>query len=155
MSTVLSVHDVLEQIAPERGAKYSPNLYRWLRKHAVWLEGDVRVYRDTLGDLWIGRIDDGFFNGCRMMRVLCLGARASRAMWTAIGELRLVADFWRDYAASGRCAIDRDHALSFIGGESRWSVQGDLRECLWCGNARQVLRRWTDSVERRVWENAD
>lgn len=126
-------------IHPKRGAKYSPNLYRWLtqrtRKHRTWTSS---VFRDATGDLWIGTLDEStFLIGCRLMRVLCNGGRVESMAYPLkqIGPLEELPDFWERYTADGRCAIDPGHKMHFIGGDSRWRVTGDARECLWCGKA--------------------
>lgn len=139
-------------IHPQRGAKYSPNLHRWLtmrsKKHRAW---SSRVYRDADGTLWIGMLDGGDLIGVRLMNVLCYGTKAEHACWTRLQGLDEVADFWPRYARDGRCAIDADHRQHFVGDDTRWSVSGETRACLWCGNAQQVLRRWTETVERERW----
>lgn len=139
-------------IDPRNGAKYSPNLYRWLtmrsKKHRAW---SSRVYRDADDTLWIGMLDDGDLIGARLMNVLCYGAKAESCCWVNLRELVEVADFWPRYVAQGRCAIDPEHTLHFVGDDTRWSVSGDTRACLWCGNARQVLVRLTETVERERW----
>lgn len=142
----------VQAVHPKNGAKYSPNLHRWLtspkRKHRARTS---RVYRDVEGTLWIGRIDDGSLIGARLYGVLCYGAKAESACWVNLRGLVEVADFWPRYLAEGRCAIDPEHARYFVGDDTRWTQEGDTRECLWCGKARQVLARWTEAVERQEW----
>lgn len=161
----------VESIHPRNAPKFSPNLYRWLTKrncsYRAWMS---RVYAAADGALWIGDIDDGLI-GCRLAQVLCYGAKAESACWLNLGPMVEVTDFWQRYMVDGRCAIDRAHKVFYIGDETRWrtveeaarpsgSGQGDeeagaarleTRECLWCGKCRQVMRRWTDSVDRYEW----
>lgn len=141
-------------INPANGAKYSPNLYRWLTlrrsAHRAWTS---RVYRDADGTLWIGRLDMGDLIGARLIAVLCNGAKEASACWVNLRHLVEVGDFWPRYVRDGRCAIDTEHTRHFIGDDTRWAVQGDTRDCLWCGMASQVLRRWTETVARQGWEN--
>lgn len=135
------------------GSKYSPNLKRWCRKQAAH---DNRVYRGKDGALWIGWIDDGlWFIGSRFWRVMCLGAKAEVGCWTfPVSDLTEVKGFWGEYARIGRCAIDKDHERHFVEGAGRWTEDGDVRTCKWCGHT-QNRRTWTESVVRQKWESAD
>jgi len=141
-------------VAPRNGAKYSPNLYKWLtmrnKKHHAWTS---RVYRDGSGTLWIGMLDLGDLIGARLMNVLCCGAKAESFCYVGMRGLVEVADFWPRYVRDGRCAIDTEHCTYFVGDDTRWTVDGDTRACLWCGKAQQVLVRWTETVERQQWRD--
>jgi len=141
-------------VSPRNGAKYSPNLYKWLtmrsKKHHAWTS---RVYRDADGVLWIGMLDLGDLIGARLVNVLCNGAKAESGCWVNMRDLVEVADFWPRYVADGRCAIDADHKMHFIGDDTRWTQDGDTRACLWCGKAQQVMARWTETVERWEWRD--
>lgn len=143
----------VQAIHPRNGEKYSPNLYQWLSKRddkmRAWAS---RVYRsaDKTWVSWIGWIsDDGEFFGNRLGNVLCHGLKAEVICVNNV-ELEEIPDFWARYTAVGRCAIDVDHTMSFIGDENRWKQTGDTRECQWCG-AKQRLDRWTETVEREAW----
>lgn len=145
----------VKAIHPGKGAKYSPNLYKWLtardRKHRAWTS---RVFRDRDDVLWIGALDDGaYLIGCRLMQVLCNGTKAESMayMLKQLGPLQEVADFWERYVSDGRCAIDAKHQMHFVGDDTRWSVTGDKRECLWCGKANQRRERYTQTTERERW----
>jgi hypothetical protein len=141
-------------VNPSKGAKYSPNLYKWLtmrsRKHHAWTS---RVYRDGDGVLFIGMMDDGDLIGALLMNVLCYGTKAESWCFTKTADIVEVADFWPRYTAQGRCAIDAAHKMHFIGDDTRWTQDGDTRACLWCGKAQQVLTRWTEAVERKEWRD--
>lgn len=141
-------------IHPRNGEKYSHNLYAWLtdrnRPHRAKTS---RVYRDTVGALWIGHLDLGDLIGARLYGVLCNGAEEQSAYWDARG-LDEASDFWLRYMADGRCAIDQEHNQHFVGDATRWRVDGDTRTCMWCGKVRQTLVRWTETVERERWEVA-
>ena len=143
----------IKKINPKNHPRYSPNLYKWImNRNNPTRKWASRVYKDSDGTLWIGFIDDGDFIGARLMSVLCNGSGA----WSACyGSLKLglveVIDFWDDYIKRGRCAIDQDHSMYFIGDETRWRAEGDTRECLWCGNVRQRLKKWSEVVEREKW----
>lgn len=141
-------------VDPRNGAKYSPNLHRWLtmrnKKHHAWTS---RVYRDEAGTLWIGMLDLGDLIGARLLNVLCYGTKAESCCWVNLRGLVEVADFWPRYVAEGRCAIDPEHARHFVGDDTRWTQEGNTRACLWCGKAQQVLVRWTETVERQQWRD--
>lgn len=141
-------------VDPRNGAKYSPNLHRWLalrsKKHHAWTS---RVYRDETGMLWIGMLDLGDLIGARLMNVLCYGTKAESCCWVNLRGLVEVADFWPRYIRDGRCAIDTEHRAYFVGDDTRWTQDGAARACLWCGKAQQVLVRWTETVEHQQWRN--
>lgn len=142
----------LPSVHPRNGAKYSPNLYKWLtnrnKKHRAWTS---RVYRDADGTLWIGMLDRGDLFGAKLYGVLCNGSKEGCACWVNLRGLVEVPDFWRRYVSEGRCAIDPEHKTHFIGDGSRWTQDGDTRACLWCGKAQQTLTRWTEAVQRQEW----
>ena len=145
----------LSAIHPRNGEKYSPNLHKWLsrreRNQRVWTSS---VFRDRDGALWVGMMDDGLYLlGCRLMCVLCNGLKAESMAYPLkqIGPLDEVTDFWPRYAADGRCAIDPDHQVHFVGSDTRWRVTGDERECLWCGKARQRREIYTRTTQHERW----
>jgi hypothetical protein len=141
-------------VHPRNGAKYSPNMYKWLtmrsRKHNAWTS---RVYRAADGVLFIGMLDLGDLIGARLMNVLGYGSKAESCCWVNLRGLVEVSDFWPRYVAEGRCAIDAGHKIHFIGDDTRWTQDGDTRACLWCGKSQQVMARWTETVERREWRD--
>ncbi|MCL4526433.1 MAG: hypothetical protein M1492_08060 [Gammaproteobacteria bacterium] len=143
----------LAAINPSNGLQFSPNLYRFLRKHGSTRAKTWRVFRDGDNTLWVGLLDDGWLHGARLMGILCYGAREQA--WAhvpgSICDLHEVPQFWTDYMRIGRCAIDPEHRMSFIGDETRWSVHGNERSCLWCGNARQRLETWVEEVRHERW----
>lgn len=144
----------IEAINPVKDGKYSPNLYRWLKKrdeiHRAW---NSRVFRDSKGVLWVGVLDDCYLIGAKLVGVLCNGTKEQSRAYPQGGNLEEIADFWPRYIRDGRCAIDTDHSMYFMGDEGRWSIDGETRRCLWCGNATQTLRHWQETVDRRRWEN--
>lgn len=147
------VHNGLdvEQISPRNGAKFSPNLYAWMtakgQASRVWAS---RVYMDDTKTLWIGVLRNRELIGCRLVGVLCNGVHESTAAWQHIDAVE-VADFWANYTSTGRCAIDHDHDMHFMGDETRWITTGDARACAWCNKATQTLRRWTETVHHEEW----
>ena len=91
-----------------------------------------------------------------LMRVLCNGGRVESMAYPLkqIGPLEELPDFWERYTADGRCAIDPVHKMHFIGGDSRWRVTGDERECLWCGKFHQRRERYMRTTEHEWWVSA-
>jgi len=140
--------------------KYSPNLAAWLvevnRFVRSW--GEPKVFFDQNNAHWIGWIDSddfGCFIGAKLMTVLALGGKAqtgwhAQHRWQASSKLTEIPDFWRDYKAIGRCAIDRDHSLDFVNSDTRWTYDGDSRSCNWCGQHTQ--QRQVETVELVSWE---
>jgi len=141
-------------IDPRNGAKFSPNLYKWLtdRKRS-YRASSSRLYRSPNDALYIGYIDDGDLVGSRLMTVLCEGRRAQTFCYLPTFRLIEVTDFWPRYMHVGRCAIDPDHKMGFQNDESRWEVNGDWRTCTWCGACSQMLVRWTEKVQRQAWRD--
>lgn len=138
----------IEQISPGKGAKFSPNLYLWLKKQRTsWA---YRVYRDTDSYLWIGILDGRELIGAKLIGVLCNGVKEGTAAWQNIHAVE-VPNFWANYVSDGRCAIDSEHAMWFINDESRWEVDGDQRVCQWCLKASQRLVRKSKVVETQEW----
>lgn len=141
----------LSAINPKNGSKFSPNLYKWLSKksspHRAW---SSRVYKDKDGILWIGILEKRELIGSMLIGVLCNGTKEGTAAWQKIDAVE-IKDFWTRYREIGRCAIDAEHSMYFIGDDSRWSINGDSRSCLWCGNANQVMKRWTETLARTAW----
>lgn len=142
----------IKAIHPLKGAKFSPNLFKFLasRRQKV-LARYARVYRDREGVLWLGYLDDYFLIGARLMQVLCNGSKAETFAFANLGPLSEVDGFWALYQEHGRCAIDPDHQMFFIGDDTRWSISGERRSCLWCGNAHQSRERWVEKVPRSRW----
>lgn len=143
------------KISPSNGGKYSPNLYQWLRaKNSATRVWTSRVYRDASNTLWLGVLDGRELFGSQLMDVLSNGSSERSTAWQNIDAVE-VPDFWVNYTAYGRCAIDVEHGVSFPNDEYRWRERGDSRSCQWCGNVSQRLKRWTEMVQREAWETVD
>ncbi len=141
----------IKVIAPRRGIKYSPNLYKWLTDpRRPYRASESFVFEDSNGLQWIGRLEDRAIIGERLIAVLCQGRSAISKFWMGVEGLVEVKGFWEQYVQKGRCAIDPQHLMHFAGDETRWQQEGDSRLCLWCGQ-RQELARWTETVERQEW----
>jgi len=142
----------LAAIHPRNGAKYSPNLHRFLSmRRSEMYRRHGKVYKDPDGVLWLGVFDEPYLLGARLMTVLCNGAKAKVFAHHAPAGLVEVPDFWQTYMEVGRCAIDPAHEMFFAGDESRWSVDGDTRMCLWCGSCRQHREQYVVKLSRERW----
>lgn len=145
----------LKEISPARSPAFSPNLYHWMHSEGhAYKDGGVaetifRVLRGSklaklygAGTLMIGchykqYKGDTDFSGALLMSVLCNGSKAKRVCYPgAANSLEVVKGFWNRYLQVGRCAIDPAHQEHFFGNE-RYSVAGDTRTCLWCGQTHQ------------------
>jgi hypothetical protein len=151
-----------ERIVALVGDKYSPNLRTFLAKQSKHRGPLQRVFKDAEGVRWIGFIDDEqWFTGTRLFRVLCVGKKAEVGAFAKLaGELTEDADFWRQYEAIGRCALDEAHIHWFVNGDDRFTYKDDRfpdaadeRRCRWCGFEQRRVR-WTETVERHRWEAA-
>ena len=151
--TLTPTNLALDSIHPKLGARFSPNLHAFLknpRNQSLLRFG--RVYTDAAGALWLGYPDDEFFIGVRLLTVLCGGARSPASAYVRqVPALTEVEGFWNDYRRYGRCAVDPSHRMSFVGDDTRWTTNGEKRDCMWCGKASQRMRRWTETVERTEW----
>ena len=154
---------VLASIHPSLNPSYSPNLHAWVKKNThIFGDGGTP---DTVwklragapsdlpeGTLYIGHKDGGLFSGARLNMVLCYGAKQQRVAYVDVARhVTPVEDFWQQYKILGRCAIDPEHKIYFLG--DRWSERGDARTCLWCGHQQRLLR-WNETVERTRWAAA-
>jgi hypothetical protein len=150
----------LSAINPKKHPKYSRNLYEWLshpdRRKSRRFK-DIKVYRDSNDLLWIGCVTPALI-GCSLMAmlnsVLCNGSKEKWGWRTGVGMVE-VEGFWQEYEAIGRCAIDRDHEIAFVGGDTRWLQDGNTRHCQWCGQVTQRLHTWTEVVTKDVWRNVE
>lgn len=140
-------------IRPENDAKFSPNLYAYLRKCSGTFLARVRVFEEADGTQWIGYLFDGDLIGARLSQVLCYGAKVQNFSFSRVAErLQEVEGFWEQYAQDGRCALDRKHLMYFAGDASRWSVNGTTRQCQWCSKAAQRLVRQEVVTHKESWE---
>jgi len=134
----------LSQLAPGNSAAFSPNLYSYLKAHGHFfrdggtLEGVYVVRPNTkaasgygAGTLMLGIHDGDFVTGTRLVSALCHGAAADRFAFPIGRSVDPVEEFWDGYLALGRCAIDPLHTQHFL--DDRFSIDGDIRTCLWCG----------------------
>ena len=142
----------LSAIAPAMGEKYSPNLHAFLsaRKNSS-LKTYGRVFEDAEGLLWLGYFFDGDFIGARMSQVLCYGRTCQMYSYSGM-TLKKLPEFWRQYEAHGRCALDPEHQMFFLNDKTRWAVHGDTRHCQWCGKVSQQLKTRIVSHTEEYWE---
>lgn len=148
-----------EAFHPNRGSKYSPNLYAWLTvSHAGHRMPRAKlscVYVDEAGLLWIGyESQDAGFVGQQLRDVMARGIEAGILACRHGAPLRPLQGFWRIYAAKGRCAMDTAHSDPSCYGEHRWTRVGDTRQCQWCGGGKQLLTRWLECQPCEAWQSA-
>lgn len=142
----------LDNINPQNGSKYSPNLYKWLSNRRETARKTFGVY-SLKGELYIGHIRrNGEFIGARLSSVMRIGNKADFGTFGLLAITR-VSDFWQNYERLGRCIFDPEHRKSFIGDEDRWQKGEMSRSCSWCGECVQGLHRWEEVVERSEWRN--
>src|SRR3546814_7495066 len=113
----------------------------------------AQVYRDRENTRWLGFMDDGYLTGTRLMTVLCQGAKAETFAYGTLGPLEAIEGFWEQYKQMGRCVVDPEHKIAFIGDEDRWSVEGDSRSCSWCGQVHHKLVTRVETITHQHWEN--
>lgn len=156
--------DLLKAINPKLNPSYSPNMHKWLKTwiktYPEWMIPEVWIENGGL-QLWrIGYHDnEGMQNkncgfvGIRLNAVLCQGASANKErgwfMGLGTGNMTPVEDFWERYLEIGRCAIDTDHKQWFIGDEDRYSMDGEIRTCNWCG-AKHKRRLETKTTVKEI-----
>lgn len=155
----------LADIDPKRGEKFSPNLYAWLKKQT-----GPRGFHRTMPAVFRGvapktEVDGhpfiGWMNACgchpaeltgaRLNSVLCFGAKQETGCWFGL-RLEPWPDFWSQYLAIGRCALDPAHEEIFASADGRYVFEGDSRVCTWCG-AKHRLERWEETIvkQRERW----
>ena len=155
----------LDEFSPSRSAAYSPNLYAWLKAHGCLVHNSailctvykvvqdrpaLKSYGFQIGNQLIGYTHEGDFIGARLNQVLCNGADAPS--WCYPGCAAGVAspnDFWAQYRAVGRCAIDPDHQMLFS--DTRYRAQAHSRACMWCGHVQERVQRARTVIDER-WQ---
>ncbi len=160
MSALKRVSDAWEDFRPDLDPKYSPNFYRFLtsRKRRLFAAYSTG-YRHEDGSIWFGHIDPDsqtWFTGCQIMRIFCVGAGAEIFAHVGLAKhLTPIPDFWELYREKGRCAIDPEHKISFVGDEaSRYAYQGDVRTCRNCGAKHRRVRH-EEVVVSETWASLD
>lgn len=148
-----------DAINPKHGAKFSPNLYKWivgtLKAKPLYCQFEkLEVYKDGDGCLYIGfaRTEDkGWLFGNQLFQILGGGQSLRSIFAIDVTKMTPLKNFWHDYIKRGRCAIDKQHKQNFIGDETRWLIAGNARACQWCGNAMQKLTKRKEVVIHEVW----
>ena len=141
------------EISPFHHEKYSANLHKWLTRYAKDFP-TAQVYRATSGgvkgDLAVGICVQDKLEGTLMHRILRNGATDTRPTELPY-KWELVPNFWKDYRAIGRCAIDIKHTWSMQNATSRFKVSEDksVRVCQWCFKS---FEKKTIMVPREIWE---
>jgi hypothetical protein len=152
----MTPRDLLPLINPKLHPKYSPNLYNWIRKN--WSKvGSLVVVTNPgeFGGRYIGLLhDDGWMSASPLNAVLCNGEKErTMAVYPSHSSRKAGVDetFWERYIQDGRCAIDPEHQVGFVGNDTRWKYDGKVRECQWCGHHVQVQLDWTEVVNHSDW----
>lgn len=132
MSTAFAPIKV-ELIDPKIHQKFSPNLFKYLRrdrrKRGSFFNESTFYRRD--GDLFFGILHDGDFIGNRVWPILCRGLKEHGWCFACEGDLFMEDPaFFASYLKIGRCALDPEHTMSFLNSDSRYTATGD---CTWCG----------------------
>ncbi len=157
----------LSAIAPREDGKYSPFLWKWLKKHQRHqvfhllkdrIDGSP-VQLGPMGwkrvrNIWIGDVDSWFIGGNSLGAIITGQARGHgwALPWHNIGYCEITEEFWAAYIARGRCAWDPDHFLHMIGDERRFTTIGGTRRCEWCGQWQEARVRKTVRIKReRIW----
>lgn len=145
--------DLLPLIDPKINPKYSPNLHAWIKKQWGGLAVHLVVTNPGLfGARHIGRLEwDGWLGCSNLNSVLCNGAKETT--YAISNKNGIDTTFFERYIRDGRCTIDPEHNMHFIGDETRWRMHpnGSARECLWCGHHVQVKLDWTETVHKSEW----
>ena len=151
----MNARNAMAQINPRSHPRYSPNLFKWLRKNSNTADR-TQVFVSSDDTLWLGfRDDGGCFHGSSLMGVLCSVEQVlAHCNKSFVESLTVIPDFWDRYVTDGRCAIDQAHTHAFVGDETRWHNTSDTtRTCLWCGNVTQRLETRLVTKEIKEWRN--
>ena len=129
--------------------KYSRNFWRWMKKnkahHATvmfsrWnlIDGALDIERDEsktqMGNIiilpYISYSKEQSVTGTKLVQILTHGAKATVWAYPPNKEEYQPLDSWMDsYIKHGKCWLDPEHSFY----DERWNVQGNHRECKWCG----------------------
>lgn len=127
--------NILKQISPANGDKFSPNLHKWLKKNFREHEFETKVFINNNGMKFIGFFDeDGWFYGSNLIGVLCNGEKEKTWAYPPnhAKNHQEIKGFLDAYIKDGRCAIDPEHK-EYFRGNSRWSKYDNIKVCTWCG----------------------
>lgn len=150
----MNAKDLHPLIHPAIHAKFSPNLHAWVKRQTS--EGLPLVAtkpNERMGSIYVGQLDsDGWLIGSQLMGVLSKGAKEKIwAFHPKPQRFEFDASFWQRYQLDGRCAIDPEHRLHFVGDETRWKTNGKIRECQWCGHHVQTKLEWSEIQHKSEW----
>lgn len=145
----------LASISPAAGAKYSPNLHRWMKREfkfgrraqAFFIARDGGNESRSIIIGYEPKSWPGDVIGATLSDVLS-GGRVREGHYT--GERwkpKPLPGFLQGYAKWGRCYIDPSHTMWFR--DPRWTEHGDRRVCLWCGISQRKETRERVVVDER------
>ena len=156
----MNTEELIKEINPKNGHKFSPNLWKWMKKNRKRFF-NLKVYlyseEEINPHLYIGEMSesDTCLSGAKLAAVITRGSRQEvYCMPWGRSCFKQVPDFWEKYISIGRCAIDPAHFWTFANEKEapRWSVSedGKSRQCLWCG-LEQVLEKYVYTENRTRW----
>lgn len=91
-------------INPKKDAKFSPNLYKFFTYNS--LRDHVHVYQDTETlYYYIGFIQNGWFCGCKLMRLFSMGSQAESFSYgpkSTVKFQEITEWFWDKYFEVGK-----------------------------------------------------
>lgn len=159
----------LDNIDPAlHGERFSQNIHAWVKRNTVRRGTIIRPFPTAFYGR--GRKDSiesgpflGWLNECGCCPHSLSGSPLSSIMtggggrrrgaevgcWTNL-PLEEWPEFWGTYLLIGRRVVDPEHQTYFANAEHRYKEEGDLRTCLWCGEA-QRRERYTVTTERERW----
>lgn len=153
----------LEDINPTNGDKYSPNLYKFMRarlRDCNWARWQVATWSSDYGSFpclvreWTDSNGVHLQMSAKLWEALCRGSKTCNGFYPGRRFTFDRPNFWDEYKAIGRCAIDPEHRERFVAGD-RWeeSADGQTRRCRWCGKVTQRLEHYTEPRTR--WVNQE
>lgn len=163
--------DGLNTIHPDRSRAFSPALYTWMRRYLPEISGMARAHArgpfnstislysvvsparvvqiDLAANLWdyllIGVVVSDSFIGTAVDQILVRGNNARPDLVRNCSKaLQQVQNFWPNYLAVGRCALDPAHVDEQVG--DRYVAGTGMRACLWCGQTQVKLNAVCDAA---------
>lgn len=114
----------IQKVNPALSDKYSPNLFRYLKRLAK--EGarpPIQFFRDKEGCIWLGHKDNfqkHGFRGGKLMHILT-GITKKPELRSTHGNIKQDKTLWSQYVEKGRCTFDPNHTTHFLNSDSRYN----------------------------------
>lgn len=140
--------------------KFSPNLYRFVKRHVETMKNNFPLegfFSNIGSEYYLGyrfREVDGKkkseeIMAVRAASVLVHGVKAQMSVYEQ--PLMNAPDFWETYLRLGRCIFDPEHTVPFLHAENRYTASKNRRVCNWCGFRQQrFIQRVV--IEKVMWE---